>query len=331
MNELLIQTYIRLILNKYTKLNLCAFRTINEIYPFNLIMLVNTQNPGHFMLPILDLQRYPDIFSHIDKIIFQNLYNFLYSFESLDSGNREKKIKEFLYKGYYEHFDELYVFIEILDSNINKNIITDTLTTNHFTCFALVSEITNDKHLYGMPIETKLSRFLINNISLFTLKDSNCLPYEHPIVGYVGKKREMLHYIATFGVSKSSFGSIFGPYYYFTNYENTKDSECVFRFALCLGNCLIKENLPNDTIIFSPMKQDRLNSCENNSEKMKIRITDYNGEWTHHYDSVILPNVDLDDGTYIDETPLFCVKNREQFYCLGCLKRETKINILQII
>lgn len=331
MNQLQTQTDIRIILHKYTKLNLCAFQTINAYCPFHAILLTTCKKTGHLVLPILELQKILTDFSHIDKIIFQTLYDFLHSVDSLNQDNKEKKEKDFQYKGYYEFFDELYVFIEIINNNKNLNMISDIAKISNFTCFALISEITNFKHVYGIPIDIKLLHFFVNNILLFTLEDSRGVPYEHPLVGYVGKKKEMIHYIYTFGISKSSFGSIFGPYYYFTIYDNVKDSECVFRFALSLGNCLIKENLPNDKIVYSHIKEERLHLCENNSEKMKIRITDYNGEWSRHYDSVILPNVDLDDGTHIEQTPIFCVKDSEQFYCLGCLKRETKINILENI
>lgn len=328
MNSCLVKTDIHFVLGKYSNINICAYKTINAHIPFRTILLVNHQKPAHFMFPKFEINHNAHNFSQIDNSIFDKLYEYLdLSYENKNN-DREKKYEDFSYKGYYEYEGELYVFIEI--RNNNKVIISNE-GDNIITSYALVSEITNGKHLYGIPINQKLVDFILNNISLFTLYNSHGIPYEYPIVGYISKKREMLHYTCAFGISASSFGSIFGCYYYFTNYNNVKDAECIFRFAICLGNTLMKENFPNDDNIDSQMKTHRLSICKNNSEKMKLRISDYYGDWTSNYDSVILPFVELDDGTYIEEAPIICVKTPEQFKCLGCIKREIKINILENI
>lgn len=333
MNTFLVKTDIHFVLGKYFKINICAYKTMNGVVPFKVILLINDENPTIFSLPTLDIKGPTHNFSQIDKFIFHKLSEILNINHLFKNDYREKYTDYFNYCGYYEYENELYVFIEIIHNvnNINNKIIISDETDRNIANYVLISEITNEKHLYGIQINPKLVDFVLNNISLFALHNSQGIPYEHPIIGYVGKKRELLHYICAFGISSSSFGSIFGPYYYFTNYENAKNSQCIFRFALCLGNTLVKENFPNDIIVESHIKEERLNMIENNNEKMKLRISDYYGEWTSNYDSVILPNIDLDDGSHIENTPIFCIKIPEQFKCLGCLKRETKINILENI
>lgn len=328
MNPFLVKTDIHFVLGKYSKINICAYKIVNGHTPFHAILLIKNEHPGHFMFPNFEIKHHVHNFSQIDNSIFNKLYEYFKVSNGKNNSIREKSFDDFTYKGYYEYEGELYVFIEI--SFNNKVIILDENDTI-MTSYALVSEITNSKHLYNIPINSKLVNLVLNNLSLFTLHNPQGIPYEHPMIGYAGKKRDLLHYICAFGITNSSFGSIFGPYYYFTTYENVKKSECIFRFAICLGNTLIKENFPNDKIIESPIKEERMNMSENNNEKMKLRIADYYGEWTLNFDSVILPNVELDDGGNIPETPIFCVKNPEQFKCLGCLKREMKINILENI
>jgi hypothetical protein len=82
---------------------------------------------------------------------------------------------------------------------------------------------------------------------------------------------------------------------------------------------LIKMNDPDDPIDESEIKKMRLNDPKIDAkyESLTIRITDYDGIWTKDYDSVYLGRIELDDGTFYKESPLYVVKDFNQQYPLS--------------
>ena len=72
--------------------------------------------------------------------------------------------------------------------------------------------------------------------------------------------------------------------------------------------------LPNDPNDDSEIKKQRLNdsSLKHNCEIQTLRISDHDGIWTKTYDSVYLGNIELDDGSFIEETPLIVLKDYKQ-------------------
>ena len=140
--------------------------------------------------------------------------------------------------------------------------------------------------------------------------------------------------------------NMLGPYFYFTDFHSaikqggwSKDGEheekydvfitendCgkykkggIVRIALFIGNMLIKMNDPDDPIDESEIKKMRLNDPKIDAkyESLTIRITDYDGLWTKDYDSVYLGRIELDDGTFYKESPLYVVKDFNQQYPLS--------------
>ena len=51
---------------------------------------------------------------------------------------------------------------------------------------------------------------------------------------------------------------------------------------------------------------------------MTLRISDYDANWTKTYDSLYLGNVELDDGTFIQESPIIVTKDYNQQVPLSC-------------
>jgi hypothetical protein len=45
---------------------------------------------------------------------------------------------------------------------------------------------------------------------------------------------------------------------------------------------------------------------------LQMRLNDRGGAWTINYDSVYIGKVELDDGSYFDDYPLWAVKEYEQ-------------------
>jgi hypothetical protein len=73
-------------------------------------------------------------------------------------------------------------------------------------------------------------------------------------------------------------------------------------------------NLLSDSIDESEIKKERLldEILDTNYERLTMRISDYNGTWTKHYDSIVAFNVELDDDSRMKNIPIFCVKKYEQ-------------------
>jgi len=93
----------------------------------------------------------------------------------------------------------------------------------------------------------------------------------------------------------------------------------VVRVALFIGNMLIKMNDPDDPIDESEIKKARLNNSniDTKYESLTMRITDYDGLWTKDYDSVYLGRIELDDGSFYKESPIYVVKDFKQQYPLS--------------
>ena len=90
----------------------------------------------------------------------------------------------------------------------------------------------------------------------------------------------------------------------------------IIRYALFLGNNLVKMNYPNDAVDESDIKKAKLTNAENIEnkecyvyEKMTLRISDHDGLWKQNYDSIYLGKIELDNGDYLKDTPLYVVKD----------------------
>ena len=88
----------------------------------------------------------------------------------------------------------------------------------------------------------------------------------------------------------------------------------IVRFALFLNKMKFIENFPNDDIDESGIKQERLNdpNLDVNYERLTMRISDHDGNWTNIYNSVYLGRTELDNGEILKDTPIIVLKNYEQ-------------------
>lgn len=168
--------------------------------------------------------------------------------------------------------------------------------------------------------------------------------YELPVVGYIGVddvNYNKINFLYTFGNAAKDKNAILGPYYYFTDYKNSirqggwsetgkpvkkgdviiTDNEhgrykkgAIIRFALFLGKMKFVENLPNDESDSSEVKKERLEdpSLDKNMEALTMRISDHDGKWAENYESVFLGKTELDNGTYLKNTPIMVLKEYEQ-------------------
>jgi hypothetical protein len=74
------------------------------------------------------------------------------------------------------------------------------------------------------------------------------------------------------------------------------------------------ENFPNDEIDSSVTKRERISdvNLDKNMEILTMRISDHDGKWAENYDSVFLGKIELDNGAYLKNTPIYVVKTYEQ-------------------
>jgi hypothetical protein len=225
------------------------------------------------------------------------------------------------YQGCITHnTTDIYLFFDMtkLCSN-NEEFINDTYEETTFFC--IIDEIMNTHKVFDNCIHESVSDFFLQNIDLVFLTDQQNKKYEIPTAFYVGADLSLLHFTYVFGVSKIIEHSMFGPYYYFTDYDNCKNGGVV-RFAIFLGNSLVKLNLPNDAIDESNTKRERLTVKEFKTyERNTMRITDYDGNWAMNYDSVYLGCIELDNGDFLQNVPMVAVKNYDQQISLSYWKR----------
>jgi hypothetical protein len=317
--------------NEYSKIILCVYKiNTSGKYPFLQYLLLNN-GYNSFILPVL-----PN-YSSFNK---NNLivYSKVFLSGILQVINFEEFSNNIEFDGVYEYLNNLYLFFDISKCEIN---IDDTYSYSPAR-FALSDEILNHHNICNMPISTDTIMFFLKNKSINYIYDNNNEPYEIPVVGYVGKcTSEKLNFVFTFGESAKNKSAILGPYFYFTDfyhavrdggwsnnykpeYINDKlitDNEKgrylkggVVRFALFCGITKYIENNKNTPNDDSEIKKQRLDDPNLNQkyEILTLRISDHDGLWSKEYDSAYLFNIELDNGSLLEEPPMLVIKDYNQ-------------------
>ncbi len=244
------------------------------------------------------------------------------------------------FQGFYQCNQNLYLFFDATKCLIQF----DETHFSDMKRWALMDEIINLQKICNIPISNVVHNFFISldPYYLFLYNNKNQV-YEMPIIGYVGKPTpEKIVFCKTFGENIKNKKAILGPYYYFTNFENAirqggwssdykphyangqlvtdtyygiYNNGGIIRFALFMGSTKIIENSPNDICDESFIKQEKMNDSKENNryQILTLRISDHDGNWAQQYDSVHLADIELDDGSYLQESvPMFVVKEYNQ-------------------
>jgi hypothetical protein len=306
--------------NVVQKITISAFQINDEKkYPFLSYLLCKNPLDESFNLPCIPLN-----YKNINTVNIVTITQiFLLSVLSLENSKDYLDLLEF--KGFYLFNSEIYIFYDLTKSILKIKHTFDDI------CFGLISEIVNNQSICNYQINNETSNFFLNNTDFCFLKNKDDTIHELPVVGYVGKSGHMLYFTFIFGVSKSESSALFGPYYYFTNYENAVKQihyECnkninlkektpfgVIRFALFMEKIKFIQNLQSDNPDDSEIKKERLNDnlLDKNYEALTMRISDHDGEWTKLFDSVFLGNnIELDNGEKMENVPIIVLKEYEQ-------------------
>jgi len=312
--------------NIISKIEICGFEIDNSgREPFIKYLMAKDLlfDIMYFPLETLDFK---DLLSE-SLIIYTKIK--LYGLLNLtDYNDYDNNIK---FKGFYILNDTVKIFYDLTECKLQLN---DVYKSSSFW-FCLIDEIINYNNILNFIFEESITDFFKNNIEFCFLYDRNNVKYEVPSLAYVGRNgNSMLNFTYVFGVSPKDKNCILGPYYYFTNYQNSvkegfssvdlksETEKCknvtenigVVRFALFLGKMKIIENFQNDENDISDIKQERLNdsSLNKNIEMLTMRISDHDGKWSENYDSACISNLELDNGERLENTPIVIVKNYNQ-------------------
>jgi hypothetical protein len=309
----------------------------NSTQPFNTFLLMND---------FIDILNFPSVNisykndSYDSQEILLRINSYLYSIllsnnnSNIVNYDMESFMKTVDFKGLYIYENKVYAFVDLTKVEINASLVN----RNSLYWFALIDEIVNKNKVCDIPISDDVTDFFMNNNEFIYFKNAKEEQIEIPSVVYTGSHEKTLHFNFTFGNRPSDNNTILSSGFYFTNYTNafkqggwsldykadnddavkyTKGG--IIRYALFLGNNLVKMNYPNDTIDESEIKKAKLINSENAEktennddyvyEKMTLRISDHDGLWKQNYDSVYLGKMELDNGEYLRNTPLYVVKD----------------------
>ena len=294
----------------YNSVNICAYKVDNKHkYPFLHFLLINNEMNNTLTLPNLLIFK---------KFTTEELVDYskfcLFGLTNLPDFEKFNEALEF--NGFFEFNNILYLFFDI--TNCNCKVDDDY---SNVIYFPIINEIVNTKKYANLIIDNIVSHLFSFNYELSFLTDKNDNVYEIPIIGYVNKPRESSNFTFIFGETKGDKTSMFGPFFYFTDFNNaSKNRGDLIRFALFIGNTKYIENNPNDPIDESEIKKERLqdSNLDKNIEYLTIKISDHDGKWSKKYDSVYLWDVELDNGKYLKNTPIIVVKEYEQQVPLSC-------------
>jgi len=319
-------------ISDYSKIFLYVYNiNTSGKYPFLQIILSN-YGQTELGLPILP------IYTSFNREQLKS-YSKVYLSGILQVDNFDKFDANASFDGFYEYDENLYLFFDI--STCGLDSFDDTYSTALIR-YALIDEIINHKHVCNIPIISETSDFFTDNISICHLMNEHHHLYEIPVVGYVGKQTpEKIQFTYTFGESAKNKSAILGPHFYFTGFNysirqggwspNYKPEHLngrlitdndmgrytkggIIRFALFPGRTKYVENMPNDPIDESEIKKERLRdtSLDMKREVMTLRISDHDANWVKHYDSVYLGNIELDDGSFLEDIPMLVLKDYNQ-------------------
>jgi len=240
-----------------------------------------------------------------------------------------------------EDDQEIHIFFDLTECKLQ---IDDIYRINPMW-FTLLDEIINQRNVCNFFIEGSVTNFFTNNNDFIYLKNKKGDNYELPIVAYIGMNGinyNKVNFTYTFGTAAKDKTAMLGPYFYFTDFKNSirqggwsetgapvknddlvliTDNEygrykkgSIVRFALFLGKMKMVENLPNDESDSSLTKKERLEdiNLDKHMEMLTMRISDHDGKWSENYNSVFVGKIELDNGEYLKNTPIYILKEYEQ-------------------
>lgn len=312
--------------NENTEIVLVPFKiNLNGKLPFNTIMLSNEYNG------CLNFTSMRTNCGSIEnkEMLMSYIQCYLYTRWNISKSvtiGFDEIVGNIDFKGLYFYQEKMYVFIDLTKLSMNTSLINK----DDVYWFVLIDEIVNKKNVCSIKIHDDVVDFFLQNNEFIFFKDGYQKQIEIPTVVYTGKKENKLFFNYIFGNVPLDKNAILGAGFYFTDYNNAIREICsslnsdatdnvgIIRYALFLGNNLVKLNYPNDVTDVSEIKQIKMDAEENAKsntntnyiyEKMTLRISDHDGVWKEKYDSVFLGKIELDNGEFLKNAPMYVCKD----------------------
>ncbi len=322
LNGILKTDFKQLKLTPKTFIYACCFRVITS-KPNKII-----QNP---FLEYL-LYKYPSSSSS-----YSNLCLFPFRILGKDTLNQTKNklMNDLNYKnidclGYIQNSKGIFLFFEIPYKNYKINL----LKKNSQLWWATMHEICNIRKVLNFPIHHSVTKLFFNNNQLIFLKNKNSINIQIPTIGYYTDSKELLPFISIMGI-KASSSKTFGPYYYFTNYNEAFrgawssnylkreiDNKIItdengllkcsgfVRFVIFTGNPRVPLYRKTDPFY------EYISSLDTSNDKKRKLIKKI--KWAKKYDSIIISNFKFKNVSgYYQTNTKFIVKSFDSFTSLS--------------
>jgi hypothetical protein len=284
----------------FTNVFICAHKIIGDrgVCPFLQYLLVKDTKTNVISFPSFPYLggKNEEIPVYESKIV---LCEYIHNYNL----NIDKCMESIHYKGSIQNGASLYLFFDISLCNTN---IYDIFKSN-ILWLAIMDEIINQRSICCFKINENVSNLFILNPELLFLQDEKDVNYETPIIAYIGTLPSKLTFTYTFGEPKTP-DSFMGPYYYFTNYNNVIENKG-YRITSLVNKEL--EAQPFGIVRFAIFLKTTFVPLHVNTAQQK------DDDWTKTHDSVFIGKMKLEDGTSIENYPIWVVKDYAQQYSLS--------------
>ena len=277
-------------INSYSSINVCNYAVNTDgKYPFLKFILTNLNMKLTF--PKIIIENINIEKNELIDICKENTYKSLLMNEEVYDCIK--------FVGFYVNNNNLYIFFDITTCKV----ILNDIYKNNTNWFVLIDEIINHKNICNIPINNKITNLFMNNISLCYLTNKQLENYEIPIVSFVSKKKNLLHYNYSFGEFAKNKSELFGAYYYFTNFNNAinqcieQNLDGIVRYVLFMGKTKYIEYIETNFTT----KEDLNNYIKKDNEN-----------WKDTYDSIYAGEFKINEDIYLKNTPFLVIKDYYQ-------------------
>ena len=240
-------------------------------------------------------------------------------------------VKNYTINGYLLFKNNIYVFVEIEKKDNSKEI--NYIKESNVYWWVCVDEIINQKKILYFPIDKNITTLFLHYPQMCFLYNELKEPKEIPTVLYFGTYYTLLNYAYSIGLpGQTSKYMKYGSYfYYLTDYSasiryagwsvirnnNDKKIDKYGRFEK--GGIIRSAVFLEDTKYFLNRPYDKDDNSELTKEKDQrlIKMTDYDGNWSNHYNSVYSGITRLVDDDRFTNIPMFVIRNFNQIHSLS--------------
>jgi hypothetical protein len=228
-----------------------------------IIYTINNFNINPFLLFLLYKKNNTIDFLYIDE---SNNGDIFYKMFKISKTNIE-------YSGYKMYNGEIFLFFKYVEINNNHLLnISDILDSN--TCWITIHELINLQRYINILIPPNIVLFFINNSDIILLyKECGKILFEIPIIAYTNNNYNDFTFIKKFGIKRNDNNALYGPFYYFYNYNidniDNINNKYIIRYVLFLG------------------KHNIININQNNSNTYTICVNNLISK----YNSIVINNI----------------------------------------